>query len=271
MIKYGKWVVKNRIIILIISILLLIPSFLGIANTRINYDILSYLPKDIETMVGQDILVNEFGTGAFSMFMVEGMEDKDVVTLKKKMEAVTGVDKVIWYDTFVDISFPKEMLPDNIYQLFNQDDTTLMVIIYQDTMSSDNTMNAIEEIRNVAGKQCFLSGMSAVVTDTKNLSNKETPIYVIIAVLLSTLVLAITMDYASIPIFFLISIGIAILYNFGSNYFLGEISYITKALSAVLQLGVTMDYSIFLWHSYLEQQDRFDGDKERAKIGRAHV
>ena len=215
-------------------------------------------------MVGQDILVEQFGTGAFSMFMVEGMEAKDIVTLKEKVEAVDHVEKVIWYDSFVDITFPMEMLPDQLIDAFNSNDSTLMAIIFDETTSADGTMDAIEEIRTIAGKQCFLSGMSAVVTDTKNLSNQETPIYVLIAVILSTIVLAIAMDYSLIPLFFLLSIGMAILYNLGSNYFLGEISYITKALSAVLQLGVTMDYSIFLWHSYIEQQERFNGDKNRA-------
>lgn len=262
--KLGKGIVKMRIPIFIISILLLIPAALGYIKTRVNYDILSYLPSDIETMVGQDILVDDFGTGAFSLFLVEGMEDKDIVTLKEKIENVDHVKNVVWYDSVMDISVPEEVIPDDIVEAFRTDDCTMMAIIFDTTMSSDETMESIEEIRKITGEQCFLSGMSAEVTDTKNLSNQETPIYVIIAVILSTIILSITMDSFVVPIFFLLSIGMAIVYNLGSNIFLGEISYITKALSAVLQLGVTMDYSIFLWHSYCENKERFPDDKERA-------
>ncbi|MDO5521798.1 MAG: efflux RND transporter permease subunit [bacterium] len=264
MIKFGKAIVKSRWIIFIVSILLLIPSVIGMVSTRVNYDILSYLPKDIETMVGQDILVDQFGTGGFSMFVVEGMEDKDVAKLKTKIEGVDHVDKVVWYNTIADLSIPKSILPDKIYKEFNTDDSTLMAIIFDTTTSADETMDAIAKIREIAGKQCFVSGMSAIVTDTKDLTNKEEPIYIFIAVLLSTIVLSLTMDSFLAPIFFLLSIGMAILYNLGSNYFLGEVSYITKALSAVLQLGVTMDYSIFLWHSYEEEKQKYQGDKERA-------
>ena len=264
MVKFGKKIVKYRIVIVIISLLLLIPSVIGYANTRVNYDILSYLPKDIETMIGQDILVDEFGTGAFSMYMVEGMSNKDVAALKSRIEKVEHVSSVVWYDSILDLSIPMDMLPDKVVDAFNSGDTTLMMIIFDTTTSADETMDAIEEIRKISDKQCFLSGMSAIVTDTKNLSNKETPIYVLIAVILSALVLGLTMDSFLLPVIFLLCIGIAIIYNLGTNIFLGEISYITKALSAVLQLGVTMDYSIFLWHSYKEQQVRFDGDKERA-------
>ena len=266
MIKFGKGVVKHRVLIFIISILLLIPSAIGYFNTRINYDILTYLPKDIETMKGQDILVDEFGTGAFSMCVVEGMDKKDIAAMREKMENVEHVKSVIWYDSIADLSIPMDVLPDDLYEVFNNDekDATLMAVIYETSMSSDETMDAIEEIRKVAGEQCFLSGMSAIVTDTKNLSNKETPIYVLIAVILSTIVLSLTMDSAIIPVFFLLSIGMAIIYNLGTNIFRGEISYVTQALAAVLQLGVTMDYSIFLWHSYQENQNRFPGDKNRA-------
>lgn len=260
---FGKKVVQLRIPILILSLVLLIPSFLGYVGTRVNYDILSYLPEDIETMVGQDILVDEFGTGAFSMFVVEGMEPKEVVELKAEIEQVEHVEKVIWYDSVMDISVPMEMMPDGIYEAFNSGNATMMAIIFDETTSADGTMDAIEEIRRVADKNCFLSGMSAVVTDTKNLSEKEAPIYVCIAVLLSCLVLSLTMDSFLIPFFFLLSIGMAILYNLGSNIFMGEISYITKALSAVLQLGVTMDYSIFLWHSYQENKSE-ESDKKDA-------
>lgn len=264
MVKFGKKVVKYRIPILIASILLLIPSVFGYVGTRINYDVLTYLPDDIETMQGQEIMTNDFGVGAFSMFIVDGMEDKDVVKLKEKIEKVDHVENVLWYDSIADISIPESMLPDDIYKVFNSDTGTMMAIFFDEGTSSDGTMEAIEEIRALAGKQCFLSGMSAIVTDTKNLAEKETPLYVLIAVILAVVVLSFTMDSFFVPVLFLLGIGMAIIYNLGSNYFLGEISYITKALAAVLQLGVTLDYSIFLMHSYEEQQIRFDGDKERA-------
>ena len=264
MVNFGKKVVKYRILILILSILLLIPATLGYLHTRVNYDVLTYLPDDIETMQGQDILVNDFNTGAFSMFIVDGMEDKDVSALKAKIEQVDHVEKVLWYDSIADISVPKIMLPDKLYDVFNSDTGTMMAIFFDEGTSSDGTMDAIAEIRSLAGKQCFLSGMSAVVTDTKNLAEKETPVYVLIAVILAVLVLAITMNSFFVPLLFMLSIGMAIVYNLGSNYFFGEISYITKALAAVLQLGVTLDYSIFLMHSYEEQQVRYDGDKHRA-------
>lgn len=264
MVKFGKQVVKHRVAILIVSFLLLIPSVFGYFHTRVNYDVLTYLPDDIETMQGQDIMLEDFGIGAFSMFMVDGMEDKDVAALKSKIEQVDHVKDVLWYDSISDISVPKSMLPKEIYEVFNSDKGTMMAIFFDDTTSADEILDAVKEIRHLSGKQCFLSGMSAVVEDTKELSEKETPIYVLIAVLLSTLVLAVTMESAFVPILFLLSIGMAIVYNLGSNIFLGEISYVTKALSAVLQLGVTMDYSIFLMHSYQEQQVRYDGDKKRA-------
>ena len=260
--KFGRKVVQLRIPILILSLVLLIPSFLGYVSTRVNYDILSYLPKDIETMVGQDILVDEFGTGAFSMFVVEGMEPREIAGLKADIEQVEHVEKVIWYDSVMDISVPMEMVPDELYEAFNSGEATMMAIIFNETTSADGTMEAIENIRKVADRNCFLSGMSAVVTDTKNLSEREAPIYVGIAVLLSCLVLSVTMDSFLIPFLFLASIGMAIVYNLGSNVFAGEISYITKALSAVLQLGVTMDYSIFLWHSYKEKQSQTQDKRE---------
>lgn len=263
-VKFGKWIAKHRILIIIIGIILLIPSAIGFITTRVNYDILSYLPKDIETMKGQDILMEDFGKGGFSMVMIEGMSDKDVVETKKKIEAVDHVADVVWYDTIADISIPKEILPDNLYDFFNSEDSTLMAVFFDDASSGDGTMAAVEEIRKIAGNQCFVSGMSAVVTDIKNLSNEESVMYVVIAVLLVSIVLAITMDSFLIPVFFMLSIGMAIIYNLGTNFFLGEISFITKSLSAVLQLGVTMDFSIFLWHSYQENQKRFLGDKERA-------
>ena len=254
--KFAKGIVKCRGMILIIAIALLIPSAIGYFNTRINYDVLTYLPKDIETMVGQDILLDQFGVGSFSVYIVEGMDAKDVSALKEKIEQVDHVDSVLWYDSFMDLSIPMEMLPDEIYDAFNNasTDSTMMFILYDTGMSADETMDAVAEIRKLSNEQCFLSGMSAIVTDTRDLSNKETPIYVCIAVILSTIVLSLTMDSALIPLFFLLSIGFSIIYNLGTNIFLGEISYITQALTAVLQLGVTMDYSIFLWHSYQEQQ-----------------
>lgn len=264
MVKVGKKIVKFRVPILILSIILLIPAVWGYVNTRINYDVLTYLPEDIETMQGQEIMTNNFGIGAFSMLMVDGMEDKEIVKLKEKVEKVDGVENVLWYDSLADISVPQSVLPSKLYDEYNTEDGTMMAVFFKDGTSSDETMKAITEIRKITGEQCFLSGMSAIVEDTKELAEKETPLYVLIAVALSALVLAITMESIFVPVLFLLSIGIAIVYNLGTNVFFGEISYITKALAAVLQLGVTMDYSIFLMHSYQEQQVRYNGDKERA-------
>ena len=264
MVKVGKKIVKFRVPILILSIILLIPAVWGYVNTRINYDVLTYLPEDIETMQGQEIMTNDFGIGAFSMLMVDGMEDKEIVKLKEKVEKVDGVENVLWYDSLADISVPQSVLPSKLYDEYNTEDGTMMAVFFKDGTSSDETMKAVTEIRKVTGKECFLSGMSAIVEDTKELAEKETPLYVLIAVALSALVLAITMESIFVPVLFLLSIGIAIVYNLGTNVFFGEISYITKALAAVLQLGVTMDYSIFLMHSYQEQQVRYNGDKERA-------
>ena len=251
--KFGRKIVKFRIPIFILGLLLLVPAFFGYIHTRVNYDILYYLPGEIETMQGQNILEEEFGTGAYSMFICEGMSNKDVAALKEKIEGVDHVSQVVWYDSFLDLSVPMEMLPEEVQKAFNSDDSTLMFIIFDTTTSADETMDAIDEIRSLSNQQCFLSGMSAIVTDTRNLAESEVTIYVIIAVILSAIVLALTMGSYLIPVFFLLSIGFAILYNMGTNIFFGQISYITKALSAVLQLGVTMDYSIFLWHSYQEQ------------------
>lgn len=264
MLKFGKGVVKSRFIIFIAAILLLIPSVFGYLHTRVNYDILSYLPEDIETMKGQDILVDEFGTGAFSTFVVDGMSNKDVSTLKAKIEQVDHVKSVLWYDSVADISIPTDMLPEKLQKVFLSDEGTLMFILYDTTMSADETMEAVEQIRAISNEQCFLSGMSAVVTDIRDLSDKEVPIYVVLAVILSLIVLSLTMDSFLIPIFFLLSIGMAIIYNLGTNVFMGEISYVTKALSAVLQLGVTMDYSIFLWHSYEDQKKIYENDHKNA-------
>ncbi|MDO4357576.1 MAG: efflux RND transporter permease subunit [Clostridia bacterium] len=261
---FGRGVVKCRVVILILSLALLVPSAMGYLATRVNYDILSYLPGDIETMVGQQILEEEFGTGAFSMVVVEDMAYKDVAKLKEAIEGVDHVKKVIWYDSFMDLSVPAEMLPDKVREAFDDGTATMMAVLFDTTMSADETMDAIEEMREITQHQCLISGMSAVVTDTKNLAAQETPIYVLIAVALCTLVLGVTMDSFLAPILFLLSIGIAVVYNLGSNLFLGQISYITQALAAVLQLGVTIDYSIFLWHSYEEQCERNGGDKKDA-------
>ncbi len=261
---FGRAIVKFRIPILLLAIFLMIPSALGYLKTRVNYDILSYLPKNIETMQGQDILEKEFGTGAFSMVVVEGMPMKDVSAMKEKMEKVDHVKNIIWYDSVADITIPTDLLPEKLRTAFMNGDCTMMAVIFDTTMSSDETMDAIEELRKVAGKQAFISGMSAVVTDTKNLSNAEVPIYVALAVALCLAVLMIFMDSFLVPIFFLLSIGMAIVYNMGTNIFMGQISYITQALAAVLQLGVTLDYSIFLWHSYEEQQTNTNGDKKEA-------
>lgn len=256
--KLSHLIVKLRYVILIAAIALLIPAAAGYFNTRVNYDILTYLPKEIETMQGQDILLDQFGTGSFVLYVVEGMEEKDVANLKSQIEKVDHVADVVWYDSVMDLSVPMEMLPTEVYDAFNSDDSTMMFIVFDEGTSADATMDAIENIRKISNKQCFMSGMSAIVTDTKNMAKAETPIYVGIAVLLAVIVLSLTMDSYLIPVFFLLSIGMAIVYNMGTNVFKGEISFITQSLSAVLQLGVTLDYSIFLWHSYQEELDKND-------------
>lgn len=263
---FGKGVVKFRIPILIMAFLLLIPSGIGYMKTRVNYDILSYLPGEIETMEGQDILLDEFGTGAFSFVVAEGMEDKDLEKLVDQMEDIPHVKKVVWYGSLGSYTLPREILPNDIYEFFNNRDadSQLMAVLYDESMAADGTMAAIDQITDLVGEQCYVSGMAAVINDIRKLSEKETVIYVVIAVVLSLIVLSLTIDSAFVPILFLLSIGMAIMYNLGTNVFKGEVSYVTQALAAVLQLGVTMDYSIFLWHSYQEQQERFDGDKERA-------
>ena len=260
--KLSKHIVKLRYLILILAIALLIPAGIGYLNTRVNYDILTYLPKDIETMKGQDVLLDQFGTGAFVLYVAEGMEEQDVAALKANIEKVDHVSNVLWYDSLMDLSIPMEMIPDDVYKAFNSGDATMMFIIFDEGTSADGTMQAIEDIRKVSNKQCFMSGMSAIVTDTKNMAEKETPIYVGIAVLLAVIVLSLTMDSYLIPLFFLLSIGMAIVYNMGTNVFAGEISFITQSLSAVLQLGVTLDYSIFLWHSYQEELAKNDDKYE---------
>lgn len=264
MINVGKWIARKKYFILAMCFLLIIPSFIGISNTKINYDVLSYLPDSLETVKGQDIMVDDFGMGAFSMVIVENMEEKDVVSLKEQMKKINHVSEVIWYDDLLDISVPIEMIPEKYKKEFNQGNATLLMVLFDDTTSSDSTMDAISELRKLSRKQCFISGMSGVVTDIKTLALEEMPIYVIIAAVLSFIVLSLTMDSWFVPVLFLLSIGISILYNLGSNFFLKDVSYITKALTAVLQLGVTMDYSIFLLNSYEENQERFPDDKNRA-------
>ena len=262
--KFSQFVVKARYAILIIAVLLLIPSAIGYFNTRVNYDLLYYLPDGIDTMTGQDILMDEFNSGAFGIVMVDKMSDSDVSALKAKMEKVDHVSKVLWYDSFVDLGMPKSMLPSEVYDAFNKDTSTIMLVIFDDTSSGDGTMKAINEIRKVTKHQCLISGISAIVTDTKDLAEQETPVYVCVAVVISIILLSLLMDSFMIPVFFLLSIGMAIVYNLGSNFVMGEISYITKALAAVLQLGVTMDYSIFLWHSFEEHMEKTNGDKYEA-------
>lgn len=262
--KFGKFVTRHKYIILIIGILLLIPSVIGMSMTRINYDVLSYLPNTLETVEGQDIMVDEFGMGAFSMVVVENMENKDVVKLKEKLEKVEHVEKIIWYDSVVDISLPTDMLPSDLKEALFNGDATMMIALFDNTTSSDDTMEAVTQMREVVKDQAFISGMSGIVTDIKNLALAEMPIYVTIAAILALLVLLFTMESLVTPVIFLLGIGVSILYNLGSNIFLGEISYITQALTAVLQLGVTMDYSIFLLESYQANKLRFEGDKERA-------
>ena len=264
MVKTGKWIAKHRFIILLLGILLLIPSFIGMAKTRINYDLLSYLPESLETVEGQDVMVDEFGTGAFSMVVVEDMPLKDVQKLKNKFEEIEHVKKVLWYDDIADISVPTSMMPKDLKDIFFADDSTMMLVLFDNTTSSDEAMEAVTNMRAIADKQCFISGMSGVVTDIKNLCLQELPIYVAIAVLFSFIVLEITGTSFVVPILFLLCIGISILYNMGTNIFLGEISYLTQALVAILQLGVTMDYSIFLLDSFEENKKRFPGDKNRA-------
>lgn len=262
--KFGRGVVKLRVPILIVSVLLLIPSIFGFFSTRINYDILSYLPSDIETMKGQDIMLDEFGKGGFSLVMLDGMDDKDVEKVKEKIEKVDHVCDVLWYDTLADVSLPKEVLPDDIYDFFNTDNSTMMAVFFDEATSADGSLEAVKEIRSIAGEQCFVSGMSSVVEDIKDLTMQEAPMYVVIAVILTSIILALTMDSFLIPLFFMLSVGMAIIYNMGTNFIQGEISFITEALAAVLQLAVTIDYSIFLWHSYKEEKEKHPGDNKEA-------
>ena len=263
MIKVGKWIAKHKVLIVLISMILLIPSVIGMAATRVNYDILSYLPDSLETVEGQDIMVDEFGMGAFSMVVVEDMDLKDVAALKEKFQDVEHVKDVLWYDSVADLSIPVSMIPDKFKDAFFNGDATMMIALFDNTTSSDAAMEAVTDMRKIANEQCFISGMSGVVTDIKNIALEEMPIYVVIAAGLSLLVLLLAMDSLVVPMLFLLSVGLAVLYNLGSNIFLGQVCYITKSLTAVLQLGVTMDYSIFLLNSFEAYKKKYD-EKERA-------
>ena len=264
MVKFGKFITKHKLFILLLGVLLIIPSMIGMIKTRVNYDVLSYLPDSLETVSGQDIMVDEFGMGAFSMVIVENMDNKDVVALKEKLEKVDHVEKIIWYDSVADISLPTDMLPNELKEALFNGDATMMIALFDNTTSSEDTMQAVTDMRNMVKDQAFISGMSGIVTDIKNLVQAELPVYIVIAGILALVVLLITMESIVTPVLFLLCIGLAILYNMGTNIFLGQISYITQALTAVLQLGVTMDYSIFLLESYQANKVRFDNDKERA-------
>ncbi len=264
--RFSRAVVKHRITILIVAIVLMVPSLFGMLGTRINYDMLDYLPEDMDTVIGQEELLSDFGKGAFSLIVVEDMEDKDVAVLCEKLEEVDHVESVLWYSTLADISIPMEMVPDKLFDEFNEGDATLMAVFFDSATSADSTIDAIADVRSVCGEQCFVSGMSALVTDLKNLCEQEEPIYVGLAVLFATAAMVLLLDGWLVPFVFLVSIGMMILLNLGTNYFFGEISYITKALSAVLQLAVTMDYSIFLWHSYSEQRALYDDHKEAMAV-----
>ena len=267
--RFSRAVVKSRVVILIVALILMVPSVMGMLHTRINYDMLTYLPEDMDTVIGQNVLLDDFGKGAFSMLIAEDMPAKDVSRLKEKLEAVDHVDSVVWYDSIADLSIPMEVLPENVYQEFNSDNATIMAIFFDDSTSADVTMDAIREVREVAGENCYVSGMTAIVTDLKDLCEREEPTYVALAVACACAAMMILLDGWLVPFVFLASIGICIVINLGTNYFFGEVSYITKALSAVLQLAVTMDYSIFLWHSYNEQREKTD-DRFEAMASAIH-
>lgn len=262
MLKFGRGIAKNRVIVLIISVLLLIPSVFGYVNTKVNYDILYYLPDNIETMQGQEILLNNFGKGAYALFIANGMQDNEVSRLKAKLEAVPHVAQIVWYDSIAGNSIPQELLPEKLYDVFHSEKGTLMAIFFDEGTSSESTLDAIAEIRRIGGSECFLSSMSAIVADTRDMVNRELFWYVLIAVVLSAFVLALTMDSWMAPVLFLTTIGMAVIYNLGSNIIQGEISFITMSLAAVLQLAVTMDYSIFLWNSYREEAKVIDDKNE---------
>ena len=268
--RFGKAVVKHRIFILILTAALLVPSVFGMIGTRVNYDMLTYLPEDIDTVIGQNELLKDFNKGAFTFLIFEDMPNKDVAALKQQVEQVEHVDTVLWYDSLADLSVPMELLPEKVYKAFNSDHSTMMAVFFDSGTSEDVTMDAVKQIRSICGKQCFVSGMTALVVDLKDLCEQEEPIYVALAVALACVAMLLFLDGWLIPFVFLASIGAMILLNLGTNFFLGEISYITKALSAVLQLAVTMDYSIFLWHSYNEQLPLYE-NKEDAMANAIHA
>lgn len=261
--KFSEWISKHNKIVLLITVILLVPSIFGFINTRINYDILSYLPQELESVKGQNILEDVYSDAATGLLIVDGMKSKDIVDIKEKIKKVNGVDDAIWIDDALDISIPKDILPDAIKNQLFSDDSTMVIIKYEGSTADESTLKAIGDIKTIMNKQCFLSGMSAIMEDTKNLADKEAPFYVVLAVFISLIILILTMESTAVPVIFLISIGIGILFNMGTNIFLGEISYITKALAAVLQLGVTMDYSIFLMHRYDEELLKHE-EKEEA-------
>lgn len=268
--KLARKIVRLRVPLLVLAILLLIPSVFGMVNTRINYDMLTYLPEDMETVVGQNALMEDFGKGAFSLIVIENMQPTEVSKLRRSIEGVNHVDSVIWYDSLMDVSIPMEMLPEKVYRIFNEGDATLMAVFFDSSTSADVTIDAISEIRAICGKQCFVAGMSALVLDLKNLCEREEPVYVALAVVLAAAAMTLLLNSWLAPLVFLVSIGMAVLLNLGTNVFLGEISYITKALAAVLQLAVTMDYSIFLWHSYNEQLQSHAEDHREAMACAIH-
>lgn len=264
--RFSRAVVKCRIPILILTLILLVPSVMGIADTRVNYDMLTYLPEDMETVIGQEELLEDFNKGAFTFLIFEDMPQQDVAELKTKVEEVEHVDTVLWYDSLLDLSVPMELLPDKIYEEFNTEHSTMMAVFFDSGTSEDVTMDAVKEIRSICTEQCFVSGMTALVVDLKDLCEQEEPVYVGLAVALACAAMLLLLDGWLIPFVFLASIGAMILLNMGTNVFFGEISYITKALSAVLQLAVTMDYSIFLWHSYNEQRGHRRDNKEAMAV-----
>ena len=267
--RASRAVVKYRVVILILALVLLIPSFFGMINTRINYDMLDYLPDDMDTVTGQNLLMEDFGKGAFSLIVVEDMPSADIRRTAEKLRTIEHVETVVCYEDLADPTIPKALLPESIYKECNSGDSTLMAVFFDTSTSADATMDAIREVRNAVGKQCFVTGMSALVTDLKDLCEEEEPVYVALAVVCACAAMMLLLDSWLVPFVFLASIGMSILMNLGSNWFLGEISYITKALAAVLQLAVTMDYSIFLWHSYNEKRASTD-DKHEAMAQAIH-
>lgn len=263
--KFSRIVVKNRKLLFLVSLILLVPTIIGFIATPVNYDILTYLPDSMDSVKGEHIFADEFNKGAFAMIMIEDMKYKDVAKVKEKVEKVDNVADVIWYDSLVDVSVPTEILPNDIYEAFNNGDTTLMAAFFSTGISEEKTLDSLSEIRKICGKQAYISGMSSFVLDLKELAEHEEPIYVAIAVALALILLSIFMDSYAVGIIFMIGIGMTIIYNMGTNFILGDVSYITFAIAAVLQLAVTMDYSIFLWHSY-EEQRNLGLEKEEAMV-----